>query len=99
VHHKRRYTRGELLRKVRAVGLRVDYASSFLFACFPLMVVSRLLDRGAGSDPKRDFDRRVRFPPLTNRVLAALTRIDEWLIGRRVSLPWGGTLLVVARKA
>ena len=98
VHHKRRYTRKDLVRKVQEAGLRVSYASSFLFTCFPLMLVSRLFDRGAGSDAKAEFDRRVRFSPLVNAVLDALMRIDEWLIRRRLSLPWGGTLLVVARR-
>lgn len=98
VHHKRRYTRKGLFRRVQDAGLRVDYASSFVFACFPLMLAARLFDRGPASDPKRDFDRRVRFSPLVNVTLDALMRVDEWLIRRRVSLPWGGTLLVVARK-
>ena len=97
-HHKRRYTRKGLVRLVREAGLRVDYASSFVFTCFPLMLAARLLDRGAASDPKRDFDRRVRFSPLVNRTLDSLMRVDEALVRRRVSLPWGGTLLVAARK-
>lgn len=99
LHHKRRYTRRGLVRLVQDAGLRVDYASSFLFTCFPLMLAARLLDRGSGSDPKRDFARRVRFNPLVNAALDALMRVDEGLVRRRVSLPWGGTLLVVARKS
>jgi SAM-dependent methyltransferase len=98
VHHKRRYTRDGLVRKVQEAGLYVSYASSFLFTCFPLMLISRLFDRGGGPDAKGEFDRRVRFSPLVNAVLDALMRIDEWLIRRRFSLPWGGSLLLVARK-
>lgn len=99
VHHKRRYTRAELVRKVEAAGLRVTYASSFVFALFPLMLASRLLDRGRGAPPKdADFDKRVRFNPVVNAVFDAVMRLDEALIGLRLSLPWGGTLLVVAEK-
>jgi len=98
VHHKRRYTRKGLVRRVQEAGLRVDYASSFVFTCFPLMLAARLLDRAAGTDPKREFDRRVRFSPFVNATLDALMRVDEALIRRRVSLPWGGTLLMVASR-
>ncbi len=98
VHHKRRYTRRGLLLKVEEAGLRVRYASSFLFAGFPLMLASRLVDRRASSDPKADFDRRVRFSPATNAALDAVMRIDEALIRCRLSLPWGGSLLVVAQR-
>lgn len=98
VHHKRRYTRKQLLLKLRSAGLGVSFASSFVFTCFPLMLASRLLDRGSRADEKRDFDRRVRFHPLVNGLLDALMRIDEALVRLRFSLPWGGSLLVVARK-
>jgi hypothetical protein len=33
-----------------------------------------------------------------NGVFDAMMRVDEVLVRFRVSLPWGGTLLVVARK-
>jgi len=99
VHHKRRYTRKELLQRIERAGLRVTYASSFVFALFPLMLVSRLLDRGSKAGPKDgDFDRRVRFNPVVNAVFDAVMRIDEALIRLRLSLPWGGTLLAVAEK-
>ncbi len=99
VHHKRRYTRRDLEEKVERAGLSVFYATSFVFALFPLMLVSRLLDRGRkASAAGSDLDRRVRFNPVVNRVFDAVMRIDEWLIRRRASLPWGGTLLLIARK-
>ena len=100
VKHKRRYSRADLLGKLERAGFEVRYCSSFLFVLFPLMAVSRLLDRRKAADDTagEEFESRVRFPPLVNRVFDWLMRIDEFLILRGVSLPFGGSLLVVARK-
>lgn len=100
VHHQRRYRRADLLAKLREAGFELRYASSFLFTLFPLMLLSRLLDRGRGAQPQEPdaLDRRVRFPRWVNRVFDAVMRVDEALIGLRLSLPWGGTLLAVARR-
>jgi len=99
VHHKRRYARASLLEQLRHAGFSVSYTTSFVFMLFPLLLLSRLLDRSSGTDSDAaEFDRRVRFHPLVNRIFDAIMRIDEALIKRRWSLPFGGTLLVVATK-
>lgn len=99
VHHKRRYERRELVGKLRGVGFEVDYVTSFVFALFPFLLVSRLLDRGPrGADERADLDRRVRFPRWMNRLFDHVMRIDEALVRRRWSLPFGGSLFVAARR-
>jgi SAM-dependent methyltransferase len=99
LRHRRRYTRAELARKLAAAGLRLEYATSFVFFLFPLMVLSRALDgvRGEPLNGER-FARRLRLPPLLNRIFDSCMRVDELLIARRWPLPWGGTLLAIARK-
>jgi SAM-dependent methyltransferase len=101
VRHKRRYGRREMLAKLRNHGFEVVFASSFVSVLFPLMLVSRIFDRGtaADSDRKAEFERRVAMPRALNWLFDKLMRIDEALIGRGVSLPVGGSLLAVARKA
>lgn len=99
VHHKRRYGRKELMDKARQAGLEVRFVSSFLFMLFPLMLLSRLLDRGRGQESETQaLDRRVRFSGWVNAVFDAFMRLDEAMIGWRWSLPWGGSLLLLARK-
>ena len=100
VRHKRRYSRNDLLAKLRGREFEIRYCSSFLFTLFPLMALSRLLDRGKSDtqSSEAEFERRVRFPRALNWAFDKLMRIDELLIARGVSLPYGGTLLAVARK-
>lgn len=99
VKHKRRYSRRELVRKLEENGFAIDYATSFLCILFPLMLISRILDKGeshAGS-PEVELEKRVKFSGMLNRVFDFVMRIDEMLIRIGFSLPFGGTLLIVAR--
>jgi SAM-dependent methyltransferase len=99
VHHRRRYNREKLLHKIESAGFQVDYVTSFVFMLFPLMLVSRLFDRKRKMKPTAaDFNKQVRFNPFVNRIFGWFMRIDEFMIACRCSLPWGGTLLVVAKK-
>lgn len=100
VRHKRRYSRRELVSKLKANGFDVAYATSFLFVLFPLMLISRLFDKGR-DDPlsdERALEKRVKFSGVVNSVFDLFMRIDESLIRMGASLPFGGTLVIVARK-
>jgi SAM-dependent methyltransferase len=101
VKHKRRYSRRELLSKLRRQGFEISFCSSFVFALFPLMLVSRFFDRGKKGNRTADveFKNRVEFPNIVNRIFDLTMRIDEALINRAISLPYGGSLLVVAKKS
>lgn len=100
VKHKRRYSRRELVAKLKANDFDVDYATSFLFTLFPLMLLSRMFDKGGdqSQSDEQGLENRVKFSGILNRVLDLFMRIDEGLIRVGVSLPFGGTLVVVARK-
>jgi SAM-dependent methyltransferase len=97
--HKRRYTRSELTRKLREGGFKIEFASSFVFALFPVMAVSRLLKGAGASSSSGEFDYgELKLPPLISRLLEIPMRLDESLIKLGASLPFGGSLVVVARK-
>lgn len=100
VKHKRRYSRPELVSKLEANGFDIDYATSFLFILFPLMLLSRLFDRGGDQPPsdEQGLEKRVKFSRVLNTIFDFFMRIDEGLIRLGVSLPFGGTLIVIARK-
>ena len=101
VKHKRRYSRQDLIDKLKAINFDIDYVTSFVFVLFPLMLISRLLDKVDTTQQSEDheFEKRVKFPKFLNSIFNVFMRIDEYLIRKRVSLPFGGTLIVVARKS
>jgi SAM-dependent methyltransferase len=95
-HHVRRYTRRELVHKVERAGFEVVRTSSFVTSLLPAMVASRVAHRVLRRpyDPISELD----AGPL-NWVFERLLDGERRLIERGVSLPVGGSLLLVARAA
>jgi len=101
VHHKRRYSRSELLSKLRAAGFELLYTTSFVTTLFPLMAALRLRDRSRRVSPATataDFRSHVDLPASVNTLFDWIMRIDDTLLKARLSLPFGGSLLAVARR-
>jgi 2-polyprenyl-3-methyl-5-hydroxy-6-metoxy-1,4-benzoquinol methylase len=94
--HKRRYTRSDLVAKVRDAGFEVIRTTSCLSLLFPALLVSRLRDRRATGtfDPLAEF----RLGPLLNRMLALISATERVMIKGGLSFPFGGSLLLVARR-
>lgn len=95
--HKRRYTRPELTAKLRRAGWVPARATSFVSLLLPAMLASRLARRGGrhAEDPLPELG----VGRAANAVLSAVLGLERALITRGVSLPAGGSLLIVARKA
>jgi len=90
--HRRRYTRTELRSKLGAVGLEVLRMTSFVASGLPILWISRRL-------PQRfDPEREMRISPLANAVMGWLLAAEHRLIAAGVSLPFGTSLLAVARR-
>jgi SAM-dependent methyltransferase len=100
VKHKRRYSRRELVTKLQENGFDISYSTSFVFALFPLMLISRMFDKGRdqSQSDEVELEKRVKFSNALNSIFDLFMRIDEFLIRLGVSLPFGGTLVVVARR-
>jgi trans-aconitate methyltransferase len=96
-HHRRRYTREELVCKMNGAGLQVHFVSSFVTSLLPAMALSRLLRRRS----YRIHHLRDQLEPgWLNRPFERLLDIERWLIvSRGISLPAGGSLLVVATRS
>lgn len=90
--HERRYSRRELVEKVAAAGLRVEFVTSFVSLLLPVMLLSRLRQGGC------DHLDELRLHPAVNVFCAVLMRLEFGLIRCGLRLPAGGSLLVVARK-
>lgn len=95
-HHKRRYSRRELVGRVRGAGFEVLRATSFVSLLLPLLLLSRLRQRQGADrvDPLAEY----RIHPLANAVLERVLDVERALISVGVPLPAGGSLLVVARR-
>lgn len=94
--HERRYSRREMVVKVEAAGLRVEFVTSFVSLLLPVMMLSRLR-RGTVREADDHLD-ELRLHPLVNVICSAMMRMEFQLIRWGLRLPLGGSLLVVARK-
>jgi SAM-dependent methyltransferase len=92
-HHRRRYTRRELDRKLRAAGFEVRRLTHFMAPLVPLLALSRGLAHALGRH--QDKDAELRVVPGLNAFLRLVLRLERaWL--RRFPLPFGSSLLAVA---
>jgi len=96
-HHVRRYTAGELRQKLARAGFGIVKMTSFVSVLLPLMMLSRLTRRtdAADYDPLAEL----RIGALTNTLLERALDAERLLIRAGLSLPFGGSLLAVARRA
>lgn len=96
-HHKRRYTRTELLEKMTGVGFEVEYVTSFVSLLLPAMWASRVMQRNA--PPAADgMDDGLRISPVLNSLFGGLMKVERAVMGAGLTFPAGGSLLVVGRK-
>lgn len=95
-HHKRRYTRSVLRRRLEAAGYRVLALRSFVALLMPLLVASRFAARrSAAPDPRAEF----RIAPWVNRVLTGVMAAERAAIAAGADSPFGGSLIAVAQRA
>ncbi|MGB9592232.1 MAG: class I SAM-dependent methyltransferase [Candidatus Kryptoniota bacterium] len=93
-HHKRRYTRGEIVRKLNAGGFVVTRSSYFnFFLFFPTLVARRLIRL---LELRIETENNVNAPGL-NFLLKTIFWLEP-IILRQFSLPFGVSVLCVAKK-
>jgi len=95
-HHVRRYTGGELRQKLARAGYEIVKMTSFVSVLLPLMMLSRLTRRtdAADYDPLAEL----RIGAVTNALLERALDAERLLIRAGIALPFGGSLLAVARR-
>jgi len=92
--HRRRYSAGDLRRRISDAGFAVSKLSYAVTVLFPLAAGFRLVRRlfgGAGSD-------LFEVPRMLNSVLALLMRVEAGLL-RHLNLPFGLSVLAIGIKA
>ena len=98
-HHVRRYTRRDLTAKLARAGFSVRRATSFVSALLLPMVASRVLSRRAGASAEARVAREFAPPRAVNAALEAVLGVERAAVRAGLSLPAGGSLLVVAERA
>jgi SAM-dependent methyltransferase len=95
--HKRRYTSKMLKRKVELAGFQVGVMTSFITLLLPFMLVSRML--GAITNESSQTQVGLRMPSGVNAIFNKVCTLEQALLIRRgLSLPVGGSLMMLARK-
>jgi ubiquinone/menaquinone biosynthesis C-methylase UbiE len=93
-HHRRRYTRTQLLRLLEPSCLQTLYASYFNTLLFPLAVVARFVERAS----RRQTDEQSVPARPVNATLRTVFLFERIALTNSVTLPWGLSVLVVAWK-
>jgi SAM-dependent methyltransferase len=93
--HLRRYTRGGVLRLFRAAGFEVLMMTAFVSLLFPALWASRVRESRL---PESDGLAALTPPPLLAAVAARALDAERALIRAGLRFPFGGSLLVAARK-
>jgi SAM-dependent methyltransferase len=95
--HVRRYRAADLRDKVKEAGFEIVRMTSFVMLLLPLMAASRLMQQKA----RTDYDplSELKIAPALNWALEKALAAERALIRTGLSLPAGGSLLVVARRS
>jgi SAM-dependent methyltransferase len=94
----RRYSPERLRQITEGAGLRIVRLSYLFGSLFPMVLAARLVSRGGGRNGAAGNDWEMTIPPAP--LNAALTWVlrGEAAISRWVPMPFGSSLLVVAKK-
>jgi len=93
--HVRRYNAQILKLKVQSAGFEIVKMTSFMSLPFPLMMISRLKKRER-SDQQPAAEINVNW--LINIILKKILDVERGIIRTGISFPFGGSLLVIAKK-
>lgn len=91
--HVRRYSSKELISKVENAGFTVVETTSFVSLLFPLMAISRYINRFSN----RNGNTELNLGNLTNKLFKKVLDFERILIKLGVSFPCGGSLLLIAK--
>ncbi len=96
VHGARRYTRGELVGKLKRAGFEVEKATYTNMLLFPIVLTNRLWGklRPSRKEAKSDLVPVNRF---LNTVLAWISKVEAFSL-KRIDLPYGSSVVCMARK-
>jgi SAM-dependent methyltransferase len=92
VHNVRRFTRSQVRDLLAACGFRTIRSSYWNTLLFPLMLLHRLTERADAQSDVHDY------PAWLDALFSAALTVERGLIALGLSLPFGGSLIVVAAR-
>ena len=90
---RQRYTKGELVKIIENAGFRTVRSSYIYFLTFPLFAAARVLDKLLPSSAVGEGTNNT----FMNRCLITVCMIENLFL-RKISFPFGSSILVLARK-
>jgi SAM-dependent methyltransferase len=93
-HHRRRYSRRELVDRTKAAGFEILRCSSFFSTTLPFLAMARRRSQSKAYDPVAEL----RLSRPLNALFHALLGPEWILLKAGVSLPAGSSLLLIARR-
>lgn len=94
----RRYDRGQLRALLEGAGFRLDRLTHTNATLFPFVLAQRAIERAVGLESADQAAGKMKLPPApVNELLAAMLALESVVL-RFVSLPFGSSLLCLARK-
>jgi SAM-dependent methyltransferase len=97
VHARERYRKKALKQKLEKAGYQVLRLSYFNFLMFPVIFLVRFTERIRRSKPDTIQSDLKAVPPLANGFLFGILKFEAFL-SKRINLPWGSSLICLARK-
>lgn len=94
--HQRRYSAAELHAKLERVGFEVVKSTSFVSLLVPLMLIARKSAKVVSCQSSSTVG--LNLPATLNKLMLLIMNIELMLIKLGISLPIGGSRLVVAKK-
>ena len=92
VHNVRRFDRGQARALLASHGFRILRSSYWNTLLFPLMLLHRVVERRDAASDVRDF------PASLDALFSAALALERMAIAAGLSLPFGGSLIVVAAR-
>lgn len=96
--HVRRYTAKELCQKVTKAGFEIIWMTSFVSLLLPFMWISRRLRQRNCKIKLFDPLAELKINPFVNWIFGVVMKLERIMIRLGVRFPFGGSLLLVARK-
>lgn len=92
--HKRRYTKGELVKKVEKAGFEVLFASYYVIFLLPLAVLFWLVEKFL----LKHISKFTPLPEVLNRLFFSTLALEAMLFRLGLRLSFGSSIVLVARK-
>jgi len=96
--HKIRYTKRQLIDKLKANGFEIEEARYFFMFITPLLYLRTILNKDDGSKVlEEEYSNDISMNPILSNILLFISRIEN-KINRFLPNLFGGSLFVIARK-